>query len=519
MIGNYQGFAMMLLNFLRIPPGIQVRKSYGVSKDASTNWYDKILASHDFINTMVDITADDVCIGSTPVYLENADKILSPELKKKYLNVVKSLNKVSRWVAVDLLKRGISVYILKEAHVTIPKYVDGQRLEEEVIIPNFVPVLDDVEVYMTEDGEISFIINDKVRTDLLVFLNYSRETIVLNRKPGEHINPDDVRSKYKYQITPEPIQLKHVQSVATDLYMVERAMYRYRIQLSKIARFAEVEVGPSQGGNDNETVVDNASAAVNANSMSLGMTAADPVMNFDDNLPIVPIRKGIGHIEITSDIPDFDKIKELPDLDYTLNRLFLAMRFPKSYADFAQALNDTAVSLIRGDIRYSRMVEYTRSVIQETINQWMFGVKFDSSEAEYQVKLTSLPNSEDDDVVEALNNYQQFVQSAFEFISGADNRLDANARLNSIVILLGDTANISSIQKWVVQMREYIDDKFGDGSLEDTREEAKSQEEPIEGEEVFDLESGEGGGEPTNESTIETTQEPPENFDLPPTAE
>lgn len=508
---------MMLLNFLRIPPGIQVRKSYGVSKDASTNWYDKTLASHDFINTMVDITADDVCIGSAPVYLENADKILSPELKKKYLNIVKSLNKVSRWVAVDLLKRGISVYILKEAHVTIPKYVDGQRFEEEVIIPNFVPVLDDVEVYMTEDGEISFIINDKVRTDLLVFLNYSRETIILNRKPGEHINPDDVRSKYKYQITPEPIQLKHVQSVATDLYMVERAMYRYRIQLSKIARFAEVEVGVSQGGNNNETVVDNASAAVNANSMSLGMTAADPVMNFDDNLPIVPVRKGIGHIEITSDIPDFDKIKELPDLDYTLNRLFLAMRFPKSYADFNQALNDTAVSLIRGDIRYSRMVEYTRSVIQETINQWMFGVKFDSSEAEYQVKLTSLPNSEDDDVVEALTNYQQFVQSAFEFISEADNRLDANARLNSIVILLGDTANISSIQKWVVQMREYIDDKFGDGSLEDTQED-KAEENPVEGEEVFDLES-EGGGEPTNESTVETTQEPPENFDLPPTAE
>ena len=198
---------------------------------------------------------------------------------------------------------------------------------------------------MTEDGEISFIINDKVRTDLLVFLNYSRETIVLNRKPGEHINPDDVRSKYKYQITPEPIQLKHVQSVATDLYMVERAMYRYRIQLSKIARFAEVEVGPSQGGNNNETVVDNASAAVNANSMSLGMTAADPVMNFDDNLPIVPIRKGIGHIEITSDIPDFDKIKELPDLDYTLNRLFLAMRFPKSYADFNQAFSPSTTSL------------------------------------------------------------------------------------------------------------------------------------------------------------------------------
>lgn len=519
MVGNYQGMVLMLMNFLRIPPGIQVRKSYGVSKDASTNWYEKTLASHDFINTMVDITADDVCIGSSPLYLENADMVVSPELKKEYLNLVKSLNKISRWIAVDLLKRGISVYILKKAVVTIPKYVDGQQLEEEVIIPNLVPVLDDVEVYMTEEGEIVYIIDGKVRNDLLVFLNYSRETIILNRKDGDHVNPNDNTSRYKFQITPEPIQLKHVQSVATDLYMVERAMYRYRIQLSKIARFAEVEVGVSQGGNNNETVVDNASAAVNANSMSLGMTAADPVMNFDDNLPIVPVRKGIGHIEVTSDIPDFDKIKELPDLDYTLNRLFLAMRFPKSYADFNQALNDTAVSLIRGDIRYSRMVEYTRSVIQDSINRWMFGIKFDATEWKYQVKLTSLPNSEDDDVVEALTNYQQFVDSVFEFISAAEGRLDANARLNSIVILLGDTANINAIQKWVVQMREYIDNKFGDGSLEDTQEEIESEETPVEGEEVFDLDSETTPPSSSGESTVETAQEPPENFDLPPTAE
>lgn len=519
MVGNYQGFLLTLMNFLRIPPGIAVRKSYGVSKDATTDWYSKTLASHDFINTMVDITADDVCIGSTPVYLENADLVMSPELKKEYLNLVKALNKISRWVAVDLLKRGISVYILKQAHIKVPKYVDGQQLEGEIVIPNLVPVLDDVEIYMTEDGEIVYIIDGKIRKDLLVFLNYSRETIILNRKNGEHINPNDITSKYKYQITPEPIQLKHVQSVATDLYMVERAMYRYRIQLSKIARFAEVEVGVSQGGTNNETVIDNASAAVNANSMSLGMTAADPVMNFDDNLPIVPIRKGIGHIEVTSDIPDFDKIKELPDLDYTLNRLFLAMRFPKSYADFNQALNDTAVSLIRGDIRYSRMVEYTRSVIQDTINRWMFGITFDSVDAKYQVKLTSLPNSEDDDVVEALTNYQQFVESAFEFISASENRMDANARLNSIVILLGDTANINAIQKWVVQMREYIDNKFGDGSLEDTQEEIESEETPVEGEEVFDLDSDTTPPSSSGESTVETAQEPPENFDLPPTAE
>lgn len=114
MVGNYEGLAMMLLNFLRIPPGIQVRKAYGANKDASTQWYEKTLASHDFINTMVDITADDVCIGSSPIYFENSDKVISPELKEKYSSLVKALNKICRWVAVDLLKRGYSAYVLKK---------------------------------------------------------------------------------------------------------------------------------------------------------------------------------------------------------------------------------------------------------------------------------------------------------------------------------------------------------------------------------------------------------------------
>ena len=74
-------------------------------------------------------------------------------------------------------------------------------------------------------------------------------------------------------------------------------------------------------------------------------------------------------------------------------------------------------------------------------------------------------------------------------------------------------------QKWVVQMREYIDNKFGDGSLEDTQEEIESEETPVEGEEIFDLESETAPPSSSGESTVEIAQEPPENFDLPPTAE
>lgn len=513
MIGSYYGLSMMLMNFLRIPPGIQVRKSYGIGKDASSQWYERTLASHDFINTVVDITADDVCIGNSPLYLEfDGSEVLSPRLEERYKKLVKALNKVVRWVAVDLLKRGFSVYVLKEAKISVEEFVDGTKVKKDKIIPNLVPVLEDVEFYMDNVGMVHTLIEGEERSDVLVFLNYSKET--LSPVPESHIDSSLIK-KFKFQITPEPIQLKHVESVAKDLYMVERSIVRYRVQLSRIVRFAEVEVGVSMGGENNDMTVDNASAAVNANSMSLGMTAQDPMADFDDNLPINPVRKGVGHIEVQSDIPDFDKIKDLPDLDYILNRLFLAMRFPKSYADFGQNLNDSAVSLIRGDIRYSRMVDSCRSIIQDTVNCWIFGIDFDYSETNMSVKLATLPNSEDDDVVEALSKYSEFVNESFRFIDESESKLDAEARLNSLVILLGDTANIPAIQKWVAHMRTFIEDKF-------------AEEEVSEEEEVFDMpESSESDGssaEPVDNDTPEESgevavAESPEDFDLPPMTE
>ena len=508
MIGSYYGLSMMLMNFLRIPPGIQVRKSYGIGKDASSQWYERTLASHDFINTVVDITADDVCIGNSPLYLESdGSEVLSPLLQDRYKKLVKALNRIIRWAAVDLLKRGFSVYTLRQATLEVVDYVDGKKVKRKITIPNLVPVLGDVEFYMDEVGLVHTLVEGSERDDVLVFLNYSKET--LNDIPTSNLERPKLK-KFKYQITPEPVQLKHVESVAKDLYMVERAIVRYRVQLSRIVRFAEVEVGVSMGGENNDMTVDNASAAVNANSMSLGMTAQDPMADFDDNLPINPVRKGVGHIEVQSDIPDFDMIKNLPDLDYILNRLFLAMRFPKSYADFGQNLNESAVSLIRGDIRYSRMVDNCRSIIQDTVNAWVFGVEFDYSETSQSIKLATLPNSEDDDVVEALSKYSDFVNESFKFIDEAESKLDAEARLNSLVILLGDTANIQAIQKWVTHMRNYIDEKFEPEESEDS--------------DVFDIPESEGSEEaiPSEEDSVDDTSsegaapESPEDFGLPP---
>lgn len=472
--GAFEGLALMLSNFLRIPPGTSVRKYYGGSSRSngsrSLDPAAAALAANDFIKTIVDITSDDVCLTSTPFYLYNGDKLLNKNLESDYNELIAGINKIAKWAAVDLLQSGFSVYELRNREVKVPVYKDGVKGFRKVIRASFLPVLAPVEFYLSDDGEVRVYVEGKLKKNLLVFLNYTKESLSLPEEVGT------MPSGCKFLISPTPVQLNHVSSVARDLSMVERAIYRYRVQLSRIVRFAEVEGGLTQGMENNELIIDNTSAAINANSMSLAMETSEEAMMFDDNIPIVPIRKGVGAIDIKSDIPDFSMIKELPDLDYTINKLFLSLRFPKSYSDFTEALSTTAVSLIRGDVRYSRMVDYCRSIMVDTVNTWIFGEDFVPSEAEVQIKISQLPSSEDDDVIEALGNYQDFVSNAFEFINASENLPDARARLDSLVILLGDTANIQAIQKWVVRMREYIEEKFKEDQGSETEEGGPSSE-------------------------------------------
>lgn len=443
--GALQGLSMMLLNILHIPPGVTLRRSYGTrgassSSGADGSWVDQNLANHDFINTIVDITADDVCIGHSPIYIDGLETIKSDSYREKLEEITEALNKIARWAAVDLLKYGVSVYVLRVNSV-------GK--------PNFVPIAGDVALsmsfYMTVNGEVVVMKGEAVVKDVLLFLNYSKESLIkiANTRGASEL------SEFLYQINPEPVQLNHVESVARDLMTEERSMYTYRSQLARIVRLCTVDVGSSQG-DDTQEVIDSISASLNAPSMSF-----DPVgqaNNFNDAITVHPHRKGIGKPEIFTDVPDFD-IQHLADLDYTLSRLFLATRFPKSYADFNTALSDTAVSLIRGDIRYSRMTERARSCMEDTLNSWLF-TDPSIAESEIRFKLTSLPNSEDDDVVEALRSYFDFSQDFFRYISEAETRLDADYRLQSVKVLLGDAANLQSIQVWYETMMEYIDKKF-----------------------------------------------------------
>lgn len=441
---SFEGFSLMLLNFLRVPPGSSLRKYSGHGSER--DWADEAILNDDKINTMVDITTDDVCIGASPLYL-SCDDNTPNRIKSVADSILEEFNSVVKWVAVDLLKRGFSVY---ETKVVKGKF-------------KLIPVVDNLSFYMTKDKEIIVYRENKQDnsgrseekmnlTKCIMFLSYDKESLVSLDNLG---GMGQIDSSILFGIDPSPIQLKHCRQVAKELAITKNSILRWRQQMSRLIRLVTVDVGMSQGDTQ-QNLIDSISSAVNANSMDLQVIS--DVQQFDDNIPIVPNRRGAGKPEIVESIPDAN-IKELADLDKLNGELDLIMRFPKTYADFSQSLGETAASTIRGDVRYSRMLDTCRSKIADTINTYLGDVK---NFAQYHIKfmLTELPTPEDADVAQTLGDFKDYTKDILEMVVGCQDRTQALLTVSLISDLLGGSANLKSVQSFLNHLNDYIDSHF-----------------------------------------------------------
>lgn len=485
---SFEGLSLMLLNFLRIPPGAAVRKSYGEKGNLNES---EIALNDDIINSMVDITVDDVCIGNSPFYLKFDDSI-SQEKLEGFKTIQEQFNNIAKWAAKDLLKRGVSVY-------DVSRYEDKGKF---VILPH----LDEVQVFLNKYGET-------VVTDMEGNILPQEETIAFVNFDKESMSPIDDSTTLKegeedsecvISVRPVPIQLKNISSVSRDLFLTKKSILRYRAQLSRIVRFVSVDVGVSQG-NKQQEVVDTIAEAINADSNSL-MQTTDQLSSYDDNIPVLPSRKGAGKPELVTDIPNAN-LSELVDLDHLQGDLALAMRFPKTYADFSQTLGDTAASTIRGDIRYSRLVDYTRSKIEDTVNDFMLlCVPEDVERYHISYKLTQYPQPEDEDVIDAISSYKDFLSETVELVlENSSTKYLADQKIKMLEDLLGDAANIASIQAFIQDLKETVDSyKFEDDENLDEPEDLDTPDDSEDNASEFDLE---GGGVSDEESSEEQPQE------------
>lgn len=420
----------MILRVLKIPPGTSWRK--GSSKTGGTA---PAAVDNEYVQAMVDITVDDICIGDEPLSLD-CDTTTPQNIKEKFNQICKECNDIVKWAAKDLCLKGYSVYDAKI-----------NKLNRLVLIPH----IQGVEFYMTPDKEIVVYEAEakngnkkKQLKDVLVFISFDRDSLV-------EIEDNDFK-KFVYGVNPAPMQLKNATKAVNDLNATEQAILRYRVIASRVARWINVDVGLSQGDKQNDSV-ETISAAINANSLSL--TPTSDQNEFDDNIPVLPNRRGIGKPEIQESKMDVN-IKDVADLDYLLGKLNLCMRFPGSYIDFSKELNGTAVSTIRGDIRYAKMIKSVASKLVKTLNDFVNASEI-FSKYHPAFLLTSVPTPEDEDVLAALEQYVDLAEKIENFVMGEDSTNQQRLyRLQMLQELYAGTAMSPQLQKWFEMFRQRI---------------------------------------------------------------
>jgi hypothetical protein len=446
---SVDGFFSTIKAAMGIPTGTSWRKGYnGASSSTTTNGgaSEQDLSQNPYAEAICDITADDVCRGETPVsynYELPEGETELPEAHQAVLDSFKDeLNSVVRWVSKDLQLVGVSVF-----NATFDE--DNGKI---CLLPN----LKELKFYLTKTKQVVAYDMSEVHKekrnleDVIIFINYEKNSLLEVPEDNKDLTDDIV-----FEITPTPMQFKNAKSTLDALNLIENALKRYRAQLSRIVRYATVDVGLSNGDTQKD-VVETISAAINADSMNLTSVNNE---EYNDNIPIIPTRNSKGEPQMHLDVPQGD-IKELPDLKYYLDKLNLITRFPATYMDFSQAMGSTAASMIRSDLRYAKLCNSIRTLIEKTINEFISRTQ---SLEKYNVvfSLIQLPTSEDDDVLQAMSNYTEVVSDIEGLVMGDDPEEPIEQKIHRLKSLLGlVNASIKSpvIQDWYNDFLDYLEE-------------------------------------------------------------
>lgn len=211
---------------------------------------------------------------------------------------------------------------------------------------------------------------------------------------------DDPR---KYKIVYGTSFIEGARSAYQVVRLLEDVMVLARVARSTFYRLVKVEVGKADPHRTRQ-MIDEVRRALNKKEyLDLGAnmykSEANPVA-INDNV-YIPTRDGTGDIAMEVVGKETMNLNGIVDIDYFKNKLFAALKVPKSYLGFEESISQGlgSSSLTRIDIRYARTIKRLQSVVMTGIKQmclnYLIRTNQDQYKNDFDIKMAKIVSAEE----------------------------------------------------------------------------------------------------------------------------
>lgn len=447
------------------------------------------------IGSAMEIIADDSCqkderTGSV-VTIESDDPKLQRFLQDFLVNNVNIEDRIWTWT-YEVVKHGDLKLRRREYYAGSEKTGIKNVYYEDVVNPYLVSRIEymgnvigyedediDVEDYgMAADGFSGFKNQAKFeRADEFVHFISSK----LSKRIRIRVNVKDKDNKLEtltcYKVVGTSI-VDNVRYIYRIINMLDNMLVLSRLARSTQYNLVKVEVGNASAGKTQQILMDIRRRIEGSTKLkkNTGMQTDPSPIPINSNV-YLPTRDGKGDITIES-VGDNVDVRAIVDIDYFRDKEFAALKIPKSYMGFEEALGGSLGnnSLAKMDIRYARSVQRVQNIlnngIQELCNNYLRYRGRNDDVNKFKVRMRPVSTSESAGRIEEWISSVAAFDSSQNLLESFSSYIDKAKFLKAMLNLIGVSPSEIGNEEFLKILKELDDGTY--------KEENHKVEEPAE---------------------------------------
>lgn len=388
------------------------------------------------IQSAVELYADD----ATQTSSEKEKTVWVERREEEDNKVIKDLNEwLQEEVDIEDYIWTYAYHVVFKGQAYLRTFYSDERFREKHEVGNYFELVrDDSKIYeLMEYGETIgyYVEKDDEGTiypsnDFIHFISdraYRRENLDVEMELEEEEEDEENEEKIERTFVTRygTSFLEPARPAYKTLDLMESILIMSRIVRSAMYRIFQIEVG-SAGKKKSLKIIREIRQAIESNET---FNKTEDLYNSEKSpLPInsnvySPKRNGKGQIEVNEVGGNVD-IKNIVDIEYFRNKLFAALKIPKSFLGFEETLPGNignGTSLTKLDIRYARTVKRVQSILKHGIEQMCnFYLEMNDKKdkiGNFKVKMAKISSAEEKEKTEQLENRVRSADSLNGLIS------------------------------------------------------------------------------------------------------